>query len=153
TGSDTVTPAVNLTFECQLDGAGFSTCTSPKSYTGLVAGSHTFQVRAKDAANNVDQTPASFTWAIDTTTPATKINSNQPLLSNSSSASFSFTGSDPGGSGVASFECKLDAGAFIACTTPKSYTGLSDGNHTFQVRAIDAAGNTDASPASFTWAI
>ena len=52
------------TFECQLDGGGFSACISPKNYTGLANGSHTFEVRAKDPANNVDATPSTYTWTV-----------------------------------------------------------------------------------------
>jgi hypothetical protein len=142
-----------LTFECKLDGGTFASCTSPKSYTSLADGSHTFQVRAIDAAGNVDASPASYTWVVDATAPDTNITAQPSNPSNSSSPSFSFTGSDPGGSGVASFECKLDGGTFASCTSPKSYTSLADGSHTFQVRAIDAAGNVDASPASYTWVV
>ena len=36
---------------------------------------------------------------------------------------------------------------------PTSYTSLPDGSHTFSVRAKDQAGNTDATPASYTWTI
>ncbi len=69
--------------------------------------------------------------------------------------SFSFTGTDNvGGSGVASFTCRLD-GSLVdtACTSPKSYTGLSTGSHTFEVWAIDNAGNADPTPASYTWMV
>jgi hypothetical protein len=52
-------------FQCQLDAAGWGGCTSPQNYTGLVTGSHTFDVRAIDNASNPDPTPASFTWFID----------------------------------------------------------------------------------------
>lgn len=62
-GSDDVTDAGDLIFECQLDGGGFSLCSSPKPYAGLSGGSHTFQVRATDEAGATDPTPASYTWA------------------------------------------------------------------------------------------
>jgi large repetitive protein len=140
-------------FECKLDGDPFAACTSPKSYPGLADGSHTFQVRAKDSLGNVDASPASFTWTVDTTAPETTIDSNPSNPSNSSSADFTFSGSDVGGSGVVGFQCEIDAGGFTACTSPKSYPGLADGSHTFKVRAIDATGNVDASPAAFTWTI
>ena len=69
TGTDDTTPTGSLTFECQLDGGGFAACLSSTTYPGpLSAGSHTFEVRAKDAANNVDPTPASYTWTICTPT-------------------------------------------------------------------------------------
>jgi uncharacterized protein len=140
-------------FECKLDAGSFSACTSTQNYSSLADGSHTFQVRAIDGAGNLDPSPASFTWTIDTTAPETTINSNPANLTNSTSASFGFSGTDTGGTGVASFECKLDSGSFAACTSPKSYTSLADGSHTFQVRAIDGVGNADPTPASFTWTI
>jgi hypothetical protein len=57
--------AAGVMFQCQLDGAAFSSCTSGVSYSGLSAGSHTFAVRAVDAAGN-DSQPASYTWQIST---------------------------------------------------------------------------------------
>ena len=56
-------------FACQLDGGGFGACTSPKSYAALAAGTHTFEVRATDAAGNVGPSPVTFTWTIDPTLP------------------------------------------------------------------------------------
>jgi Bacterial Ig-like domain len=66
-GTDDVTPSANLIFQCKLDGGDFAGCTSPKSYSNLSDGSHTFSVRAKDAAGNVDGSPDSYTWRVDTT--------------------------------------------------------------------------------------
>jgi len=58
----------NSTFSCQLDGSGFSPCTSPKTYDSLANGSHTFYVTATDAAGNTDATPARRTWTVNATT-------------------------------------------------------------------------------------
>ena len=57
------------TFECSLDGAAFSPCNSPATYAGLADGSHHFEVGATDASGNLDQTPATSDWAIDSLAP------------------------------------------------------------------------------------
>ncbi|MCA9676072.1 MAG: hypothetical protein KC464_13620 [Myxococcales bacterium] len=136
------------TFECDLDGGGYAACTTPKAYAGLAAGSHTFSVRAIDGAANVDPTPATFTWTIDTTAPDTTITGQPPLLTSSGAASFTFSATE-----TSTFACDLDGGGFAACTSPESYAGLADGSHTFQVRATDGAGNVDATPATYTWTV
>ena len=256
------------TFECRIDGGAWGACTSPRTYSSLSDGSHTFDVRATDVAGNTDGSPASFTWLVDTTAPSstvtfpassgtystagwnagcgtnglcgtygdgsgsgvaevevsirqgagnywngsgfssgtevwndaslsagnwslafpagsfpadgsytvrvravdavantetpssrtftidrddpeTTIDSNPADPTASTSADFDFSADE----GSSSFECRLDGGAWGACTSPKSYTSLSDGSHTFQVRATDVAGNTDGSPASYTWLV
>jgi hypothetical protein len=47
----------------------------------------------------------------------------------------------------------LDSGSFETCTSPKTYSGLKKGSHTFAVRAVDAAGNLDPTPATRTWKV
>lgn len=265
-GTDNVTPAGSLTFECDLDGGGFTTCTSPHTYPSVGDGPHTFQVQAIDLAGNVDPTPASYTWTIDAAPPSVTIDqaagqadptSDSPIdftavfsepvngfgdsgsdvslggtasattavvtevapndgttynvavsgmtssgtvsasipadaatdtlgngntaststdntvtfifdnmppdttidsapsnPSNSSDATFTFSGTDDiTPSGDLTFECDLDGGGFSACASPQDYSGLGSGSHTFQVRAKDAAGNVDPTPASYTWNI
>jgi hypothetical protein len=237
-----------VTFACQIDGGGFSTCTSPKNYTGLAFGSHTFQVRATDPAGNVDSTPASETWSItdttapsvpgtpsastpatdntptwtwtastdnigidhyqvqwcatsdfsgcgsnvanassatythsvalaendwffrvraldgagnasafsaagtvyiDTTPPQTTILSSAIGTTQSRTATFTFITSEA----PATYQCQLDGGSYTTCNTPQTYNNLTVGSHTFNVRAIDQYGNTDASPATETWTV
>ena len=46
------------TFLCKLDRRRFRPCRSPKAYRNLRPGRHTFKVKARDGAGNVDQTPA-----------------------------------------------------------------------------------------------
>jgi hypothetical protein len=137
------------TFQCSLDGAAFAGCTSPKAYSGLAAGSHTFQVKATDTAGNTDPTPATFTWTIDTAAPDTTITSTPANPTNSTSASFSFSSSEGG----STFQCQLDGGGYLPCVSPSSYSGLGEGTHSFQVKATDLAGNTDTTPASYGWTI
>ena len=235
-------------FQCSLDGAPFTACTSPAPYDSLADGSHTFEVRATDLAANTDPSPASLTWRVDATPPAlaidslsasllkagessdllfhadedgafalrlggadcasgalldsgpythpagqsstiaasalaeganqlrlcltdaagntasattsvtldstapeTTIDSGPAALTNATGATFAFSATDPGGSGIASFQCSLDGAPFTACTSPAPYDSLADGSHTFEVRATDLAGNTDPTPASLTW--
>jgi extracellular elastinolytic metalloproteinase len=52
----------------------------------------------------------------------------------------------------ATFECKLDAEDFAPCTSPHAVTA-ADGEHTFSVRAVDAAGNKDATPETRTFTL
>jgi uncharacterized delta-60 repeat protein len=51
-------------FECSLDGATFTACTSPSAFSGLSDGAHVFRVRARDNTGNYDSTPVSFTWTV-----------------------------------------------------------------------------------------
>ena len=60
-----------------------------------------------------------------------------------STAQAEFTSDAPG----ATYECRLDGGAFAACATPRQYAGLAPGQHTFQVRAVDPASTADPTPA------
>ena len=142
-------------FECRLDSSDpgdWASCSSPKPYTNLADGSHTFEVRATDGAGNTDQTPASRTWTIDTGAPDTQIDTGPSGTSSDPSPAFSFSADESG----SSFECRLDSsdpGDWASCSSPKPYTNLADGSHTFEVRATDGAGNTDQTPASRTWTI
>ncbi|MEX2255948.1 MAG: Ig-like domain-containing protein, partial [Acidimicrobiia bacterium] len=237
------------TFEVRLDGGSWSASTTPKTYSGLAEGSHTFDVRATDEAGNQDASAATYTWSVDTTNPTgsvtapaasarvratvaitsdsadtggsgvgsvtlqrsaagagswtaigsdsfapysvdldttaltdgsdydlraittdlagnpytsavvtvtvdntvpnTTITANPADPTNATGASFSFTSTEAGGT----FECRIDGGSWSACSSPKTYAGLGEGSHTFDVRATDIAGNQDASAASYTWTI
>ena len=124
-----------------------SACTSPYAFSGLADGAHSFQVRARDAAGN-ESAAASYGWTIDTTAPETTIDSGPVGTVGSAEAIFTFS-SEAG----AGFECELDGGGFAACTSPKTYSGLAEGAHTFRVRARDAAGNADPTPATRSWTV
>ena len=149
-----------VTFECRLDAAtdwspcGGATPTTAAGeertalYTGLSEGDHTFRVRARDALGP-DTTEATHAWRIDTTPPNTSIDGGPTGLTNSRTAAFTLTSTEPG----SSFECKLNNGPVEACGSPKEFTGLPDGAYTLSVWATDAAGNRDETPATRQWTV
>ena len=51
------------------------------------------------------------------------------------------------------FECSLDDAAFTACASPRQLAPLRDGTHTFRVRASNASGASDPTPASRTFTV
>jgi len=57
-------------------------------------------------------------------------------------ATLTFKSSEAG-----TFFCTLDGRKPVRCRSPKTYAGLAPGTHTFKVRAVDAAGNADLTPA------
>jgi large repetitive protein len=128
----------SVTFRCRLDGAVFSSCTSPLVYHNLAAGTHTFRVKAIDPAGN-EGTVTAYTWTIDLTNPVVAIDpaSKPPDPTNQTGASFVFTSNKAN----STFECSLDGAAFTACTSPATYTALSDARHSFGVRATDPLGH------------
>lgn len=75
--------------------------------------------------------------------PQTKIVTAPRKRSRGATVRFGFE-SEPAG---AIFECKLDRRPFAPCKSPKRYANLKPGRHLFEVRAIDADGHVDPSPA------
>jgi hypothetical protein len=138
------------TFECRLDAGDWAPCASSWDLAGLGDGPHTARVRARDAAGNVDPTPATRDWTVDTADPETSIESGPSGLVATDEATVTLSSSEPG----SSFECRLDdAGEWSACDSPTGLTGLGEGRHTIRVRATDVAGNTDPTPAERTWTV
>lgn len=136
------------TLECSLDGAAYAACTSPKTYSGLANGSHTFRVRDRNPRLGAGD-PAVRTWTVDTIAPPAPQLTQQPANpSNSSTATFAFTDSEA----KVTYLCQLDGGAWTACTSPTSYKKLADGAHSFGVKARDAAGNVSGAT-TYAWRI
>jgi penicillin-binding protein 1A len=51
-------------FECSIDGAAFSGCSSPATYSRLAPGQHVFSVRALSTAGQPDSSPATYSWSV-----------------------------------------------------------------------------------------
>jgi hypothetical protein len=137
----------NAEFECRVDAGDWEACESPTSVTDLESGDHTFDVRATDEAGNTG-TAATRDWEVDLENPSVEITSGPEGTTHDRSASFEFTSNEEG----ATFECSPDGGAFTTCTGPVTWPELPTGDHEFQVRAVDRAGNTGAA-ASRPWTI
>jgi hypothetical protein len=135
----------SATFRCSLDGATASTCSSPKSYSSLSDGAHSFTVMAKDAAGNSSPLTAA-SWHIDSTPPPAPTISSATSDASGANATFSFGDSDP----TAAFQCSIDSSTPAPCTSPAGVGPLSDGTHVWGVRAVDSAGN-QSSVVTETW--
>ena len=85
----------------------------------------------------------------DTTAPNTLMTRRPARITRSRTARFEFSSNEAG----VQFLCQIDNRAFAPCTSPKTYRRLRLGRHKVFIRAVDRAGNIDATPASRTWRI
>ena len=134
--------SLNTSNSCRVDAEPFASCTSPFTAAALADGAHSFEVRASDAEGTQDP-PAMRSFSVDTVAPNTTITSGADGATGNASPSFGFSANES----PSTFACSLDSAAFSACPSPKAYSNLTDGPHSFAVRATDAAGNTDGTPA------
>lgn len=142
------TATAEASFECQLDSDAWEACGSPKEYTGLTEGRHTFSVRAVYGGLS-DPNPPMVEWTVETAPPPKPtITPGHASLSPSDQESFTFGELVSGDT----LECQLDGGAWEACTSPTEYTGLANGSHELNVRQVNKAG-IDSEVASYTWTI
>lgn len=88
---------------------------------------------------------------VDATAPDTTLTTTPGAGSASGHAVFEFGGTDVT-SGVSRYECSVDNVVFATCTSPHA-VDVSAGSHHFAVRAVDAAGNHDATPALHSWQV
>jgi len=135
-------------FECQLDEAAWTDCTSPWAITVCPDGNHAFRVRGVTRDGVPDPSPAEYLWeVVDLLEPNTSFTVTPPA-SVGCSASFSFTSDQ---SGVA-YECQLtfpgSGDLWVACDSPKVYEGLTSNSYTFSVRAVNIVDLVDRTPAT-----
>jgi large repetitive protein len=232
----------DVTYECSLDDGAFAACADPLVLTSVAEGPHSLRARARDSAGQVDATPASYSWTVDTTPPAAPVvtsptegavlgtatppitgtaepgstvtvllnNSAAGSATTSTSGAWTLTPTQPlargsstlqasardgaGNTGPSSsritftvdpslvdttilsvpppvtdqtvarfsfrasvepatFQCNLDRQGFAQCPNPVLFENLTPGRHTLQVKAVDAQGREDPTPATYTWEI
>ncbi len=95
------------------------------------------------------QQPGTPPAAKDRKPPVTTIVTKPKRKSAKRKIKFTFVSSEAG----SSFQCKLDiAKRFTPCLSPFKKK-VTPGVHTFSVQAVDAAGNTDATPATWSFKV
>jgi hypothetical protein len=92
---------------------------------------------------------SSLTIAMDHVAPNTTITGRPAASTTNRKATFRFTSNESG----STFQCRHMSGAWAACSSPKVYSNLGFGMHSFKVRAIDKNGNVDPTPATDTWRV
>lgn len=136
----------NATFECSIDARPFGACGPQTILTQLALGAHSYSVRTRDVDGTLYPSTVTHAWTV--VTPETTLTG--PTSGTANSGTFTFTSPNDAS---ATFQCSLDGVAFAACTSPVTLTGLSIGNHTFRVRAVDASLTVDPTPAQHEWAV
>jgi len=114
------------------------------SYSSLAEGAYTFEVAAVDPAENEDPTPATASFTVDTIAPTVTIDSGPSGDIVATDVTFGWSADE---ATIADYYYRLVPDEVSYTQTPltsASYSGLVLGSYTFEVYAIDLAGNTGA---------
>ena len=135
-------------FGCSLDGGVDMPCFGAPNFYGLKEGRHTLSVWSLDAAYNRSAV-VRYVWRIDRTPPVVTLVGGPPRVRPRPRARSTF--------GVSQSEkgqlcCSLDQVEFTTCSSPVHFADLPSGDHTFEVYAVDAAGNKSLI-AKRTWTV
>lgn len=140
------TARTDAAYTCSLDSAAFSPCSRFFEYSALDEGVHTVTVRA-----TLDEVTkeATTSWTISDS-PGTAFDGTPAEYSSEATARFDWnTFGDADG-----VECRLDSAAWALCTEADTaeLTDMTEGEHTFEVRAFKGAVFQDP-VSSFTWTV
>jgi subtilisin family serine protease len=126
----------------------------------VISADTTLNFFGKDAAENAGSITTEE-YVIDTEPPVSAITSvtdgdgrtlQYGESTNSTSIAFEFNAND--NIRVDTIECKIDLGKYQPCLGEETtVSDLTDGSHTFYVRATDTAGNVESNPATFTFIV
>ncbi|PTL75682.1 hypothetical protein DAT35_53680 [Vitiosangium sp. GDMCC 1.1324] len=134
-------------FECSLDAAAFAPCASPTTLPPLTDGAHTFAARAVDTSGNVDATPVSSTWTVDTQPPPPPVVTS-PVAGAQVKGLPTITGTAEAGSQVSVYFDGTLAGTAVAADGTWSITSELEPDsqpHALTATATDGAGNVSPS--------
>lgn len=136
-------------YQVRIDSGDFSDVGNVTTFTvadddALADGSHTFEVKAVDSAGNMGLA-GSVDFSVDTTPPTTPTNITKTTPDSDDTPTFTWDAATDVTSGVASYQVRIDSGDFTDVGNVTTFTvesALRGGSHTFEVRAVDGAGNT-----------
>lgn len=137
----------NVEISCLLDGFPHSPCGSTVSISNLPSGFHTIQMTPIDQSGNIGR-PVIVTWEVDLTAVDTTLISGPASLTTSTDATVIFSSNKK-----ATFSCVFDSGPASPCTSPLSWTNLTNGTHSLVVTARDLAGTDDLYPLHVNWTV
>lgn len=130
---------LNICFRVEFgDGSGFTQCQAFRPAGATASADAAFE-----------------TYVTDTVPPRTAIDVGPSGPVNSAAATFRFSSNEPD----STFRCSLDGAPFDACPSlanePRTanYSDLSEGPHTFEVKATDSSGNGESSAARRAWTV
>jgi hypothetical protein len=124
---------------CSLDGAAPIACASPKAYSALALGTHTFRVTV---SNSGGSSSATASWSVVSSTPAPTAPTVQFTSASGSGTTKTFAWSTTGT--VTSTRCSLDGAPQFTCSSPWTLTGLRAGLHRFTVYVAGSAGSASS---------
>lgn len=117
--------------------------------SSLTDGNYTTRMKAIDKAGNSSNWKE-YKWRVDLTAPSITLVSTPNPFDNRLSAKFEFEGKD-GNDPVTAFKCRIDSGAFQACSSGSNFP-VSAGSRKFEVVAVDGVGNISV-PAAYSWLV
>lgn len=155
--STNITIATNdvVAYKYKLDNNSYGNeilASIPILLSELSEAEHTLYVIGKDAANNWQTTPTTYTWTVDLTPPVATL-TNTPTNPTSATT----TDITVGGEDVVAYKYKLDSGSWIENTieTHIQLSGLTETSHTLSVIGKDSAGNwkPENEATTYTWIV
>jgi hypothetical protein len=142
-------------FDCRFDQLPFAPCEYESSHSvqdPMPEGDHVFEVRSTDINGNVETEPARYPFRVDKTPPDTLITGTAEHPEEDFMEVF-YVGSEPG----VSYECKhgtpQENTSWWSCQEPweVAWWWLYGPDRSVRIRAVDAAGNVDPTPAEYAW--
>ena len=135
--TDVIAPSSSLSVPC-VDSVFGYTISKPDG---------TYNLSVYQTNGVSDSAAVAKTWTKDTVEPTTTMASQPSSTNYSMISTFTFSSNES----PVTFQCSLDGAAYSTCVSPLNYSSLTNGSHTLNIRALDQAGNSDSTPATYTW--